>query len=137
MIRNIKTVEIVETRFLRTAKPLPGLREVYLPYYIPCEKVNIVGLASMEVSDDVADGLRTYTTKVVATLPKRLLHSSNTRALRLTDVEGRRYLVGGINKPFPLFLQEDKYANRPSEPSACTLTVTLQGPFPAMEIVDK
>lgn len=134
MIRNIKKLELVDTRFLSKARPMPGLREVYLPYFVPAEEVPIVGLASLNVSDEVSDGLRTYTSKVTATMEKRLPHSSLTMAVRLTDVQGRRYLMGGAARPYPLFQQEDKYADRPGEPSACQLTITLQGPFPAMEI---
>ena len=135
MIRNIKKVEIIEVQHLSTVKALPGLREVYVPYYIPCEEIPIVGLASLNISDSVGDGIRTYTSKLTATIVKRLTHCSEVRALRLTDVQGRRYLMGGADRPYPLFLQEDKYADRPGEVSACSLTVTLQGPFPAMEII--
>ena len=88
----------------------------------------------MEVSDSVSNGLRTYVTKVLATMEKRLPHLTTTTVFRVTDVQGRRYIVGSKDRPYPLITQEDRYAGKANEQSACTLTVTLTSNIPAMEV---
>lgn len=134
MIRYIKKLELVESRFLIHTETLPGKTSVYVPYFIPWVKVEIVGLASMEVTEEVSGGMRKYTSKVAATLEKRLPHRSEPVALRLTDVEGNKYLLGTYEKPYPVITQEDKYAGKANEQSACTFNATLTGSYPACVI---
>lgn len=135
MIRNIKKIEWVKLTNPATLAILPGKAKVFLQGQI-CTKVNIVGLASMQVTENMKNGIRLYTTKITATLPARLPHDSNPKAVKLTDVLGKKYLVGLSSAPYPLITQEDKFADKASEKSACTLSITLTSSYPAMEIID-
>lgn len=85
----------------------------------------MVGLATLETSEEVKKGVRTYSAKLTATLcGGRLALSSRPLAYRLTCVNGRQYLLGTADPPFPLTTQEVKMPGNAAETSAVSLVVS-------------
>ena len=85
----------------------------------------MVGLATLETSEEVKKGVRTHSAKLSATLcGGRLALSSCPLAYRLTCVNGNQYLLGTADPPFPLTTQEDKRPGNAAETSAVALVVS-------------
>ncbi|MBO5181840.1 MAG: hypothetical protein J6B92_08140 [Paraprevotella sp.] len=137
MIRHISKIEVCEAYHLALAVPLPDGLHVVIEDYMPFTMLPMVGLATVEVSDEVSNRLRIWTTKVSVTLPTRMEQLTHPLVFRLTDVCGRCYLVGTSELPFPKINFTDKFPERASGTSACTMTITWKAPLAMMEIIDR
>lgn len=86
--------------------------------------VPTTGLAAMEVSDEVADGRHTVTTKLTATLCGRYTPMAGPVAVLLTCADGTRLLLGTGERPMPAVTLADTLPDKASERSAQTITVS-------------
>lgn len=86
--------------------------------------VPTTGLAAMEVSDEVADGRHTVTTKLTATLCGRYAPMAGPVAVLLTCADGTRLLLGTGERPMPAVTLADTLPDKASERSAQTMTVS-------------
>ena len=92
----------------------------------------MVGLASLETSEAVEKGVRKHTAKLSATLcGGRLALPSCPLAYRLTCVNGRQYLLGTADPPFPLTAQEVKMLGNAAEITA----VSLNSSYPVLKFL--
>lgn len=134
MIRYIRKIEICPARHIRAAHPLPDGLSVHLPEWAPWRELPVVGLASLQVEEELISGVRIYTAKISASLPERFVPVQHA-ALRLTDVRGRQLLVGLSERPYPLLTQEDALPDKPTEASRTQLNATWTAPRPPLAIV--
>ena len=85
----------------------------------------MVGLATLETSEEVKKGVRTHSAKLTATLcGGRLALPSHPLVYRLTCVNRWQYLLGTAEPPFPLTTQEDNRPRNEAETSAVSLVVS-------------
>lgn len=103
--RYIRKIEYCAAYHLRRAIILPAQSQALVREPIPWQEIPLVGLASLEVTDKVENGVRIYTSKLTATLCKPFLHPKRPSAFRLTDVQGKQYLLGTAQSPYPLISQ--------------------------------
>ena len=105
ILRHIRKIEYCAAYHLKRAIILSAQAIALVREPMPWQELPLVGLASLEVTDEVENGVRIYTSKLTATLCKPFQHSSRPSAFRLTDVQGRTYLLGTSYFPFPLVTQ--------------------------------
>lgn len=134
MNKYIAKIEWCPARHLSLATPMPDNLRVYLTDYMPYEELCIVGLASLEISDEIVSGVRVWTSKVVATLPERISAPDAAVSLRLTAVDGTQYIMGLSDRPHPVVAFDDKHPSSPSGQCACAISAVLKGPLPALII---
>lgn len=134
MIRYINKVEWCEARHLRLAVPMTDNLTVYCEDYMPYQKIEIVGLAELEVSDSVDNGFRVWTSKLAAAMPCRLPTPSSPMSFRLTATDGTRYILGLSSRPFPTVTFLDKHPSGLGQPCSCTMNVVLKGPIPMLKV---
>lgn len=84
----------------------------------------IVGMAALEVTDEVDDGRHIYTTKLTATLCQRCAPMAQPMAALLTLSDGSLMLIGSYDRPMPTITLADTRPAKPSEQAAATLTMT-------------
>ena len=135
MIRYINKVEWCDARHLRLAVPMTDSLTVYCRDYMPYQKIEIVGLAELEVSDSVDNGVRVWTSKLAAVLPCRLPTPANPVSLRLTATDGTRYILGLSNRPYPTITFSDKHPSGLEQPCSCVMNAVLKGPIPALQTI--
>ena len=135
MIRYINKVEWCEARHLRLAVPMTDNLTVYCADHMPYQKIDIIGLAELEVADSVDNGVRVWTSKLSAALPCRLPTPSTPVSLRLTATDGTRYLLGLSNRPYPTITFSDKHPSGVGQPCSCVLNAVLKGPTPALQAI--
>ena len=125
MLLHIHRIDCCEAYHLASAIVLPETASVLLREPMPWKQLPMVGLATLETSEEVKKGVRTHSAKLTATLcGGRLALPLRPLAYRLTCVNGRQYLLGTADPPFPLTTQEEKRPGNAAETSAVTLVVS-------------
>ena len=136
MLLHIHRIDCCEASPLASAIVPPEPASVLLREPMPWKRLPMVGLATLETSEEVKKGVRTHSAKLTATLcGGRLALSSRPLAYRLTCVNGRQYLLGTADPPFPLTAQEVKMPGNAAETSAVALVVSLNSPFGFLNIL--
>lgn len=107
ILRHIKKVEYCAAYHLKRVIILPAQAIALVREPMPWQELPLVGLASLEVTDEVENGVRIYTSKLTATLCKSFLHPKRPSAFRLTDVQGNQSLLGTAQSPYPLISQTE------------------------------
>ena len=135
MLLHIHRIDCCEAYHLASAIVLPETASVLLCKPMPWKQLPMVGLATLETSEEVKKGVRTHSAKLSATLcGGRLALPSRPLAYRLTGVNGRQYLLGTADPPFPLTTQEDKRPGNAAETSAVSLVVSQLSQIPVLKI---
>ena len=135
MLLHIHRIDCCEAYHLASAIVLPETASVLLREPMPWKQLPMVGLATLDTSEEVKKGVRTHSAKLSATLcGGRLALPSRPLAFRLTCVNGRQYLLGTADPPFPLTAQEEKMPGNTAENSAVSLVVSLQSLLPMLKI---
>ena len=133
MLLHIHRIEYCEAYHLASAIVLPETASVLLREPTPWRQLPVVGLATLETSEEVKKGVRTHSAKLSATLcGGRLALPARPLAYRLTCVNGRQYLLGTADPPFPLTAQEVKMPGNAAETSAVALVVSQQSLLPLL-----
>ncbi len=134
-LRYINRVDMCPARHLHLVRPLPDGVHAYAPDYVPWESLCISGLAALEVTDNVEDGVRTFTSKLTLTLADRPALPNGPVGFRLTTTGGEELLLGLAFRPFPTVALSDSLPSKPASACACTLTATWEGSHAPMIIV--
>lgn len=136
LLNNIVKVEwILSPRHMRNLVLLDDHR-VLLQYYRPFHALCLDGMAQVEVSEAVEDGSRLTSVRLTAHTTEDF-HVDNRRLCwRVTTVDGRRYLIGLDEQPWPVATVADAYPDRATDRSGKTLTVTWTTPLGLLRIVD-
>ncbi len=129
MLRHIIKIEYFPASFQKWAVPLPCGTRLLLPEVIVGTRLPLASLAAVEVTDEVENGTRRYTTKLTATLrcPYAEVQEALTRrhlSLRLTAADGTQYIMGLACRPHPLIRV------------SATLTSTWTGIHPLLEVAE-
>lgn len=136
MIRYIIRAEYMPAKHLKLAQPLPAVQKVVINDYMPWIRLPLVGLASLESADELQQSARIFTHKLACTIPARITLPECPLAWRVTSADGTRYLLGSYDKPFPVWSQTDKFPDRTSDKTVCTLNVQFTTQLPLMEMVE-
>ena len=133
MLLHIHHIDYCEAYHLASAIVLPETASVLLREPMPWKRLPMVGLATLETSEEVKKGVRTHSAKLSATLcGGRIALPSRPLAYRLTCVNGRQYLLGTADPPFPLTTQEEKRPGNAAETSSVSLVVSQQSLLPLL-----
>lgn len=136
MLLHIHRIDCCEAYHLASVIVLPETASVLLREPMPWRRLPMVGLATLETSEEVKKGVRTHSAKLTATLcGGRLALPSRPLAYRLSCINGRQYLLGTADPPFPLTTQEDRRPGNAAETSAVALVVSWNSPYGFLNIL--
>lgn len=124
-MRYINKIEKAAVKHLAMLQIMPDGVHAFMPSYVPWEVVPIVGLAGLEVSDERADGVRVFTSKLTATLADSPMADAEPMAWLLTQVDGSKLLLGCAERPMAIATTTDTRPDRAAEKCACLLTVSV------------
>lgn len=108
---------------------MPHDRRVILRDVVPWRTLPIVGLAALETSEEVEDGVRLHTTKLSATLEETFVFPEQPVVFLASSVNGSRFLIGTAQRPFPLVNQNSVLPSNSTENCITELVVTLSSNF--------
>lgn len=132
---SIKMIELCSASSMQGTEQIFN-RSIYLKGSVRFEKVEIIGLASVEVTDKIENKQRVYTTKLVfKTRHDQGFHKERS-CYRLTSVTGKQYILGTKERPYPLFNSTDIIPNSPEDKTGCTCTVTYTNLFSLLSVLD-
>lgn len=136
LLNNIVKVEwILSPRHMRNLVLLDDHR-VVLQYYRPFHALCLDGMAQVEVSEAVDDGYRLTTVRLTAHTTEDW-HVDNRRLCwRVKTVDGRQFLIGLDEQPWPVVTVADAFPDKATERSGKTITVTWTTPLGLLHIVD-
>ncbi len=136
LLNNIVKVEyVLSPRHMRNLVLLDDHR-VTLQYYRPFKALCLDGLASCEVSETVEDGYRLTSIRLTAHTTEDF-HVDNRRLCwRITTVDGRQYLIGLDEQPWPVVTVADAYPDKTTDRSGKTVTVTWATRLGLLEIIN-
>ena len=125
MLLYIHKIEWCEAYHLQSAILMPHDRRVILRDVVPWRTLPIVGLAALETSEEVEDGVRLHTTKLSATLEETFVFPEQPVVFLASSVNGSRFLIGTAQQPFPLVNQNSVLPSNSTENSITELVVNF------------
>lgn len=124
MLLHINHIEYCEARHIASAIIVPQTSIAIIREVAPWREIPIAGIAGLETSQDLEEGARTFSASLSATLcgdafelPQRPL------AFRLTCANGRQYLLGTAEPPYPYVAFALSLPSEPSDVTATTLNI--------------
>ena len=129
MLLYIHKIEWCEAYHLQSAILMPHDRQAILRDVAPWRTLPIVGLAALETSEEVEDGVRLHTTKLSATLEETFVFPERPVAFLASSVNGSRFLIGTAQRPFPMVSQNTILPSNSTENCITELVVTLSSNF--------
>ena len=134
MLLYIHKIEWCEAYHLKSALLMPHNRRAILRDVAPWRTLPIVGLAALETSEEVEDGVRLHTKKLSVTLEDTFVFPKRPVAFLASSVNGSRFLIGTAQRPFPLVNQNSVLPSNSTENCITELVVTLIQIFQYLEI---
>jgi hypothetical protein len=123
MLLYIHKIEWCEAYHLKSALLMPHDRRVILRDVVPWRTLPIVGLAALETTEEIENGVRLHTTKLSATLEETFVFPEQPIVFLASSVNGSRFLIGTPQRPFPLISHETIIPNNSSEASYTQITI--------------
>jgi len=131
-VKFVRRLEVLPARHLSPLVALPPLGEAVQTGHWPLTQLPLATLASVEVTEDIENGLRQFTTKVTAALRCHYEVPTVPVALVLTLTDGSQLIVGTASRPFPVVTVTVTRPDKASSQSCETLTATWTAPTPAL-----
>ena len=129
MLLYIHKIEWCEAYHLKSALLMPHDRRVILRDVVPWRTLPIVGLAALETTEEMENGVRLHTTKLSATLEETFVFPERPIAFLASSVNGSRFLVGTAQRPFPLITQNTILPSNSAENCITEMVVILSSNF--------
>lgn len=111
-------------------------RGLWLKGYSNFEKMDIIGLASVEISDKIEAKQRIYTTKLLFKTTSSPDMNLDKFCYRLTSVSGAQFILGTKERPYTLCNCVELLPDSPTDKAGCTCTVTYTNLFSLLSILD-
>lgn len=121
-------IHIERTPLFHMRRLIPALDGLtaYLSEEVVWQPLCTVGLPSLEVTDEVTDGVRRFTTKLTYTLATRPAPDAQPYAYRITLVGGVQMILGIEQRPYPIATITDSHEDKASGRASCTIQVELK-----------
>lgn len=130
MLLYIHKIEWCEAYHLKSSLLMPHDRRVILRDVVPWRTLPIVGLAALETSEEVEDGVRLHTIKLSATLEETFVFPGRPVAFLASSVNGSRFLIGTAQRPFPLVSQNTILPSNSAENCIVELNIQILSNVP-------
>lgn len=129
MLLYIHKIEWCEAYHLKSALLMPHDRRAILRDVAPWRTLPIVGLAALETTEEMENGVRLHTTKLSATLEETFVFPERPVAFLASSVNGSRFLIGTAQRPFPLVSQNTNMPSNSAENCITEMVVNLSSNF--------
>lgn len=132
---HIKTVEKCLVSEMETSVQVSH-NEIFLKGISKFEKLDIIGLASVEVNDKTDNNQKIFTTKLVFKTILRPELDQDRFCYRLTSVSGQKFILGTKERPFAVFTSTENYPGSETDKAGCTCTITYTNIFSLLRVLD-
>lgn len=122
-IKFIKRVEMIEADKLSSSIFIPGVG-VYLSSQLSFQRMDTVGLSSLESSDKIENKSRIFSQTLRCYLSEGFEVANRKLCFLVTAISGEQYLIGTKSRPYPLVTFTDSRPESVSSQCAVTMHVT-------------
>lgn len=129
MLLYIHKIEWCEAYHLQSAILMSHDRRAILRDVAPWRTLPTVGLAALETTEEMENGVRLHTTKLSATLEETFVFPERPIAFLASSVNGSRLLIGTAQRPFPFITQNTILPSNSSENCVTEMVVNLSSNF--------
>ena len=129
MLLYIHKIEWCEAYYLQSAILMSHDRRAILRDVAPWRTLPTVGLAALETTEEMENGVRLHTTKLSATLEETFVFPERPIAFLASSVNGSRFLLGTPQRPFPLITQNTILPSNSAENCITEMVVNLSSNF--------
>lgn len=126
----VNRIETCAARHASVVTVWPPSPEGVVSGFMPLIELPLSGLAQLEVSREVSDGLSLFTSKLTAVMACPVDEPVEPQVLRLTLTDGSQLYLGTSARPFPTVSLSTSRPSKASEQSAQTLTAEWVAPMP-------
>lgn len=119
----INRVEMIEATNLASSIFIPGVG-VYLSSPLNFQKMETIGLSSLESTDKIENKSRIISQKLTLSLRERFAVGNHKFCFLVTTVSGEQYIIGSKDRPYPLVTFTDARPDTATSKCAVTMTVT-------------
>jgi len=130
----INRIAFCSASLLTSALVFPPTSQAVVSGDTTFKEIPTAGLSSLEVSEELKDGQRVFTSKLTATLCGEFAVPAAPIALALYLTDGAQMLLGTSARPFPIVAVSLKRPEKAGSQSAYTLTATWTAPTPALNM---
>ena len=131
----IRKIEYCEAYHLRRSVILPAQAKALVREPMPWQELPMVGLASLETTEEVDKGVRITTIKLQAKLCRSVILPASPLSFRLTDVQGKTFLLGTAAAPHPLVAIPLQVADNPRNEANSTFSIKLKNETSILQIL--
>ena len=129
MLLYIHKIEWCEAYHLQSAILMSHDCRAILRDVAPWRTLPTVGLAALETTEEMENGVRLHTTKLSATLEETFVFPERPIAFLASSVNGSRLLIGTAQRPFPLITQNTILPSNSAENCITEMVVNLSSNF--------
>lgn len=135
LLLNIKSIEYIETRLLTNIILIHG-SGVMLNYWRNFQQLPLVGLGKLECNSKVENKSKLFTSTLSANLTENFDAQDRTLAFMVTCVDGRRFLIGTNERPYPIVNTSATMPDRPTDSSLFGITVEYVDTIGLLPVLD-
>lgn len=122
-LKFINRVEMIEADKLSSSIFIQGVG-VYLETGLSFQKLETVGLSSLEISDTIQNKNRLFSQKLTSYLSAGFDVANRKFCFLVTAISGEQYLIGTSSRPYPMVTFTDSRPDSVSSKCAVTMLVT-------------
>ena len=135
LLSNIKTVEVFDASELRESVIVRD-RGIILRYVLAPQKISLNGLASCEISDKIQNNQKIFSINLQMHCCSRLDDGGHHLCFRLTTVSGSQFIMGTVDRPYPVISNNEFMPSAPTAQSGVKVTVTLDSFYPLLAVLN-
>lgn len=122
-INFINRVEMIEAADLSSSIFIPGVG-VYLSSPLNFQKMETIGLSSLEFTDKIENKNRIVSQKLTSSICERFEVGNHKFCFLVTTVSGKQYVIGSKDRPYPIITFTDTRPDNAASKCAVTMLVT-------------
>lgn len=103
------------------------------PFFV---NLNIHDLVGISIEDSLENNQKVYNTVATFQCCCKQPLTDRRLAFRLTSIDGKRYLIGTNNRPYPIIKEKNTFPEKPTDSTLKNVSVTWKALYPMLLIVD-
>ncbi|MGP1465255.1 MAG: hypothetical protein ACTTKJ_06530 [Prevotella koreensis] len=99
-------------------------------------KMNIQELVGVSIENNYENNQNVFSTTATFSTSCKFPLTNRRFAFRLTSVDGKRYMIGTKNRPYPIIKEKNPFPEKPSDSTLKTVSITWKALHPMMLILE-
>lgn len=98
-------------------------------------EIEIHDVVGVKISDEYENNQKIYTTTATFRTARKTPVAMRRQVFRLTSMDGKRFLLGTSDRPYPVVKEENPFPEKPVDGMLKTVTITWKSVLPLLSII--